>query len=152
MTQKPVCCGRYISSSSSHQSLPREELWLHWCLAISLFSPFSPLLPFTPPPPLLLLLSRFSRVRPHRRQPTRLCCPWDSPGKNTGVHIPLRIIVKSTHEETLGTSLVVQWLRLCIPNAGDAGLIPCQGPKNSHAMQLSQKIKENFFKKLSVAP
>ena len=24
-------------------------------------------------------------VRPHRRQPTRLCHPWDSPGKNTGV-------------------------------------------------------------------
>ena len=24
-------------------------------------------------------------VRPHRRQPTRLPCPWDSPGKNTGV-------------------------------------------------------------------
>ena len=23
-------------------------------------------------------------VRPHRRQPTRLCHPWDSPGKNTG--------------------------------------------------------------------
>ena len=22
---------------------------------------------------------------PHRRQPTRLPCPWDSPGKNTGV-------------------------------------------------------------------
>ena len=22
---------------------------------------------------------------PHRRQPTRLLCPWDSPGKNTGV-------------------------------------------------------------------
>ena len=38
---------------------------------------------------LLLLLSRFSRVpdsvRPHRRQPTRLLHPWDSPGKNTGV-------------------------------------------------------------------
>ena len=37
---------------------------------------------------LLLLLSRFScvdSVRPHRRQPTRLPCPWDSPGKNTGV-------------------------------------------------------------------
>ena len=25
-------------------------------------------------------------VRPHRRQPTRLPCPWDSPGKKTGVH------------------------------------------------------------------
>ena len=27
-------------------------------------------------------------VRPHRWQPTRLCCPWDSPGKNTGVGCP----------------------------------------------------------------
>ena len=37
---------------------------------------------------LLLLLSHFSvsdSVRPHRWQPTRLPCPWDSPGKNTGV-------------------------------------------------------------------
>ena len=37
---------------------------------------------------LLLLLSHFSHVRlcvTHRRQPTRLLCPWDSPGKNTGV-------------------------------------------------------------------
>ena len=24
-------------------------------------------------------------VQPHRRQPTRFPCPWDSPGKNTGV-------------------------------------------------------------------
>ena len=24
-------------------------------------------------------------LRPHRRQPTRLPCPWDSPGKNAGV-------------------------------------------------------------------
>ena len=24
-------------------------------------------------------------VRPYRRQPIRLLCPWDSPGKNTGV-------------------------------------------------------------------
>ena len=39
-----------------------------------------------PPFPLsLLLLRRISRVRPHRRQPTRLLYPWDSPGKNTGV-------------------------------------------------------------------
>ena len=37
---------------------------------------------------LLLLLSHFSHVRlctTHRWQPTRLPCPWDSPGKNTGV-------------------------------------------------------------------
>ena len=24
-------------------------------------------------------------VRPHKQQPTRILCPWDSPGKNTGV-------------------------------------------------------------------
>ena len=24
-------------------------------------------------------------LRPHEREPTRLLCPWDSPGKNTGV-------------------------------------------------------------------
>ena len=47
------------------------------------------------------LLSHFSRVqlcRPHRRQPTRLPPPWDSPGKNTGVgcHFLLRCMkVKS---------------------------------------------------------
>ena len=37
-------------------------------------------------------------VRPHRRQPTRLPRPWDSPGKNTGVgcHFLLQCIkVKS---------------------------------------------------------
>ena len=27
-------------------------------------------------------------MRPHRQQPTRLPCPWDSPGKNTGVGCP----------------------------------------------------------------
>ena len=35
---------------------------------------------------LLLLLSRISRVRPCATpQSTRLLCPWDSPGRNTGV-------------------------------------------------------------------
>ena len=40
-------------------------------------------------------------MRPHRRQPTRLCHPWDSPGKNTGVgcHILLQCMkVKSESE------------------------------------------------------
>ena len=53
---------------------------------------------------LLLLLSRFSRVRlcaTHRWQPTRLPRPWDSPGKNTGVgcHFLLQC-VKSESEVT----------------------------------------------------
>ena len=40
-------------------------------------------------------------VRPHRRQPTRLPYPWDSPGKNTGVgcHFLLQCMkVKSESE------------------------------------------------------
>ena len=44
-------------------------------------------------------------VRPHRRQPTRLRRPWDSPGKNTGVgcHLLLQCMkVKSESE-------VAQW-------------------------------------------
>ena len=44
-------------------------------------------------------------VQPHRRQPTRLPCPWDSPGKNIGVgcHFLLQCVkVKSESE-------VAQW-------------------------------------------
>ena len=40
-------------------------------------------------------------VRPHRGQPTRLPCPWDSPGKNIGVgcHFLLQCMkVKSESE------------------------------------------------------
>ena len=54
---------------------------------------------------LLLLLQVASvmsdSVRPHRQQPTRLPCPWDSPGKNTGVgcHFLLQCMkVKSESE------------------------------------------------------
>ena len=36
--------------------------------------------------------------------------------------------------KSMGTSLVVQWLRLCIPNAG-AGWIPGQGTR-CHMLQL----------------
>ena len=42
-------------------------------------------------------------VRPHRRQPTRLPRPWDSPDKNTGVgcHVLLQCMkVKSEREVT----------------------------------------------------
>ena len=41
-------------------------------------------------------------VRPHKRQPTRSLCPWDPPGKNTGVgcHFLLQFMkVKSEKSE-----------------------------------------------------
>ena len=49
-------------------------------------------------------------VRPHRRQPTRLPCPWDSPGKNTGVgcHLLLQCMkVKSESEVTQSCPTIV---------------------------------------------
>ena len=37
-------------------------------------------------------------LQPHGPQPTRLLCPWNSPGKNTGVdcHLELRMVSVST--------------------------------------------------------
>ena len=49
------------------------------------------------------LLQSSPTARPHRRQPTRLPCPWDSPGKNTGVgcHFLLQCLkVKNQTEVT----------------------------------------------------
>ena len=51
-------------------------------------------------------------VRPHRRQLTRLPCPWDSPGKNTGVgcHFLLQCM-KVKSEKQVAQS----WLTLSNP-------------------------------------
>ena len=42
------------------------------------------------------------------------------------------------------TSLVVQWLRLCAPNAGGTGSTPGQGTKILHASRPSQKKKKGW--------
>ena len=42
----------------------------------------------------------------------------------------------------IGTSLAVQWLRLCTSTAGGTGSIPGQGNKIPHAMQCNQKKKK----------
>ena len=39
-------------------------------------------------------------VRPHRRQPTRLRRPWDSPGKNTGVGCHFLLQCKKVKSES----------------------------------------------------
>ena len=63
--------------ASDLQALPKvpptvfSPCWWWWCL-------------FTKSHPTLL--------QPHRLQPTMLLCPWDFPGKNTGVgcHFPFQ--------------------------------------------------------------
>jgi len=44
---------------------------------------------------------------------------------NSRKNTPIRIVMI----KTLGTSLVVQWLRICFPMAGNAGLILGWGTK-----------------------
>ena len=48
-------------------------------------------------------------VRPHRRQPTRLPCPWDSPGKNAGVgcHFLLQCMKVESEREVAQSCLTL---------------------------------------------
>src|SRR5574340_780534 len=50
-------------------------------------------------------------VRPHRRQPTRLPRPWDSPGKNTGVGCYFLLQCMKVKNESEVTSVVSDSLR-----------------------------------------
>ena len=49
--------------------------------------------------------------------------------------------LEHTYTIFLGTSLTIQWLRLCASNAGGVGSIPGWGAKILHAMQGDQKKK-----------
>ena len=81
-------------------------------------------------------------LRPHRRQTTRLLCPWDSPGKNTGVGCRFLLqcmkvkgeseVTQScpTHSDPMDWSLpgssvhgisqarVLEWVAISFSNAG----------------------------------
>ena len=76
------------------------RLW--YLISLYLVSTFThAVFSLTPNLSLLLLLTASNSVQPHRRQPTRLPCPWDSPGKNMGVgcHFLLQCMnVKSESE------------------------------------------------------
>ena len=64
-------------------------------------------------------------VRPHRRQPTRLPRPWDSPGKNTGVgcHFPLQCMkVKSESEVTQSCPTLSDLMDCSLPGSPVHGI------------------------------
>ena len=56
-------------------------------------------------------------VQPHRRQPTRLPHPWDSPGKNTGVgcHFLLQCMKVKSDSEVAQSCLTLCDPRDCSP-------------------------------------
>ena len=64
-------------------------------------------------------------VRPHRRQPTRLLCSWDSPGKNTGVgcHFLLQCMkVKRKSEVTQSCSTLSDPMDCSLPGSSVHGI------------------------------
>ena len=94
----------------------------------------------------LLIASRpdlgVSRVPGIRDRCSKPCCLRSYEGKGSVPsfwelgNLCLELTIKRRH---LGTSLVVQWLRLHTPNAGGLGSIPGQGTR-SHMLQLSVRI------------
>ena len=75
------------------------------------------------PSPFLPYSVQFSRsvvsdsVWPHRQQPTRLLCPWDSPGKNTGVgcHFLLQCMKVKSENEVAQSSPTLSDTKDCKP-------------------------------------
>ena len=64
-------------------------------------------------------------VRPHRRQPTRLPHPWDSPGKNTGVgsHFLLQCMkVKSESEVAQSCPILSHPMDCSLPGSSAHGI------------------------------
>ena len=64
-------------------------------------------------------------VRPHRWPPTRLLCPWDSPGKNTGVGCHFLLLfrkVKSESEVTRSCPTLSDPMKCSLPGSSVHGI------------------------------
>ena len=64
-------------------------------------------------------------MRPHRWQPTRLLCPWDSPGKNTGVgcHFLLQCMKVKSESEVAQLCLTLSNPMVCsLPGSSAHGI------------------------------
>src|SRR5574341_549128 len=84
---------------------------------------------------MLLMLSRLvvsNSVRSHRWQPTRLPCPWDSPGKNNGVgkntgvgcHFLLQCMkVKSESEVAQSCPTLIDPMDCSLPGSSVHGIL-----------------------------
>ena len=71
-------------------------------------------------------------VQPHRRQPTRLPCPWDSQGKNTGVgcHFLLQCMkVKSESEVVQSCPTLSDPMDCSLPGSCVHGIFQARVPE-----------------------
>ena len=105
-------------------------------------------------------------VWPHRRQPTRLPCPWDSPGKNTGVdcHFLLQCMkVKSESEVTQSCPTLCHPTDCSLPGSSILGIFQARvldwgaiafsdlSWELSNFIWFVNWISCNFFRKCSLA-
>ena len=102
-------------------------------------------------------------VRPHRQQPTRLLCPWDSPGKNNGVgcHFLLQCMkVKSESEVSQSCPTLSDPMDCSLPGSSDLGIfqarvlewVPLPSPRLSPTWrQLSKLIVTVTFNQICIS-
>ena len=87
-------------------------------------------------------------VRPHRRQPTRLPCPWDSPGKNTGVgchFLPQCMKVKSESEVTQSCPTLRDLMDYSLPGSSIHGIFQARVLEWGAIKGLMLKLKLQYF-------
>src|SRR5574341_83248 len=94
-------------------------------------------------------------VRPHRRQPTRLLRPWDSPGKNTGVgcHFLLQCMkVKSEREVAQSCLTLSDPMEYSLPGYSINGIIQARVLEwGDIAFSIAAINKYNLLKSLFIS-
>ena len=103
-------------------------------------------------------------VRPHRRQPTRLPRPWDSPGKNTRVdcHFLLQCMKVKSKSEVTQSCLTLRDAMDCSPPGSSVhgsfqarvlewGVIAfSREALGSHDSQFTEKLKRYYVTSMPV--
>ena len=86
-------------------------------------------------------------LRPHRRQPTRPCRPWDSPGKNTGVvcHFLLQSMKVKSESEVAQSCLTLSDPMDCsLPGSSIHGIFHPTGV-GCHCLLQCSVIGNSYF-------
>ena len=88
----------------------------------------------------------FNSVQPHRQQPVRFPCPWDSPSKNTGVgcHFLLQCMkVKSESEDAQSCLTLHDPMDCSLPGSSTHGIFQANCPSQFSSVQLLSRVR--FF-------
>ena len=94
-------------------------------------------------------------VRPHRRQPTRLPRPWDSPGKNTGVgcHFLLQCMqVKSESEVAQSCPTLSDPMDCSLPGSSIHGIFQAEYWSGCHCLLRRSTLAVSFYSKTCFTP